>query len=129
MFNSTDRLIGSTLLLINALAFAFFVATFPNQGHALEIQSYKSNTSKITLRSADEVSKAYNSNVPFCLKEGSKIVTVNNAFKKYKLGYKDCSNSARAARIHAAQGITVNVFKLSELPLNMIRDIKAKLNK
>lgn len=107
--------IGCALVLLSVNSYAF------------KIQSYKTTGSSITVIDAKTVTDAFNSNVPFCLKEGGKVITVNDAFLANKLVYADCSTSDKRLRIHKAEGIKVNVFKLSSLPMDMIKSIKAKL--
>jgi hypothetical protein len=126
MFNSIDRLIGSTLLLISTLAFIFFVATFPTQGHALELYNYKDGQTATTTMNKATLEKLWQSAQPTCLKDGAKLLGVNKAFKDNGLGYRDCSSSKARKKIHSALGFTVNVVKLHELPVSMIRELKGK---
>lgn len=119
-----DRTIGASLLGLTAIAFVLMIASFPVQ--ALELYNYKDGASSVQTVSKQQVEKAWSTSTPTCLKDGAKLLGVNKAFKDNGLGYRDCSNSAKRKRVHKAQGFQVVVFKLSELPLDMIKTIKAK---
>jgi hypothetical protein len=112
-------------LTITATAL-YLLFGFITNSYALELLSYKDTNTGVTVISRQAVESAWASNEPACLKEGAKIVGVNNAFRSNNLGYRDCSNSAKRKRIHQAMAIKVNVFKLSELPTEMIKEIKSK---
>lgn len=94
--------------------------------YALDLLSYKNTGSSVTVLSESAVNTTWNSNTPTCLKEGGRILGVNKAYKAKRLKYADCSTSDKRKRIHEAQGIEVVVFKLGELPMSMIKTIKAK---
>jgi hypothetical protein len=116
----SNKFIATYLLVLSAIAFTSMITSV----HALELYNYKDSATTSKVISAETIETAFKSNTPACLKEGAKLLGVNKAFKDAGLGYRDCSNSASRKRIHKAQGFTVSVFKLSELPIDMIKKIK-----
>ena len=110
--------------ILSVLTVAFLLLINMSQASALELLSYKDTSSNVTVVTKQAVESAWASNQPACLKEGAKLIGVNQAFKQARLGYRDCSNSAKRQRVHTAMGIKVTVFKLSELPTDMIKNIK-----
>lgn len=119
-----DKTIGGTLLGLTLVAFISMITSF--KAHSLELYNYKDGASSVKTVTQAQVEKAWSTATPTCLKDGAKLIGVNKAFKDNGLGYRDCSNSASRKRVHRAQGFQVTVFKLSELPLEMIKTIKAK---
>jgi hypothetical protein len=85
--------------------------------NAMELQAYKSTTSKVVKIVDSEVDKIFSASFknPACLKDGSKIIGVNSAFKKNGLGYRDCSSSDAAKAKQSALGFEVVVVKLEQL--------------
>lgn len=118
----SDKVITTGLLALSVYGFIMLILSQPV--HAIELLSYKDTATNTTVISKQAVESAWASSSPVCLKEGAKLIGVNKAFKAARLGYRDCSNSPKRARIHKAQGISVTVFKLSELPMDMIKTIK-----
>lgn len=110
--------------MIKLFLTCLIVATF--NANAIELLGYKDSNSGAIVISKQTIETAWSSDQPACLKEGAKLLGVNKAFKKARLGYRDCSNSVKRKRIHKAQGIEVTVFKLSELPTEMIKEIKSR---
>lgn len=96
------------------------------QANAIELLGYKDTGSGVTVLSKESVNAVWNSDQPACLKEGGKILGVNKAYRAASLTYADCSTTEKRKRIHKAQGINVTVLKLSELPMDMIKEIKSK---
>ncbi len=119
-----DRTIGGTLLGLTLVAFISMITSF--KAHSLELYNYKDGASSVKTVTKAQINKAWAATTPTCLKDGAKLIGVNKAFKDNGLGYRDCSNSANRKRVHKAQGFQVVVFKLSELPLEMIKTIKAR---
>lgn len=119
-----DKTIGGTLLGLTLVAFVAMISSFPAQ--ALELYNYKDGASSVKTVTKSQIESAWSSATPVCLKDGAKLIGVNKAFKDNALGYRDCSNSASRKRVHKAQGFQVTVFKLSELPIEMIKTIKAR---
>lgn len=95
------------------------------QANAIELLGYKADNSGFVYTKAT-IDKLWSSDQPACLKEGGKILGVNKAYKNASLKYQDCSSTEKRKRIHKAQGISVTVVKLSELPMEMIKEIKSK---
>lgn len=93
--------------------------------HAFELQGYKSTSGKTIRLTEATVNKLYASTEPLCVKDGGRIVTVNNAFKAKGLGFRDCSSSDAARITQAALGYKVNVIKLHELPDSLIKRVKS----
>lgn len=85
--------------------------------NAMELQAYKSTSSKIVKITDNQVDEIFSSSFknPACLKDGSKIIGVNTAFKKLSLGYRDCSSSDAAREKQKALGVEVVVVKLEQL--------------
>lgn len=119
-----DRTIGGTLLGLTLVAFISMITSF--KAHSLELYNYKDGASSVKTVTKGQIEKAWSANQPVCLKDGAKLIGVNSAYKNAGLGYRDCSNSKARKRVHTAQGFQVTVFKLSELPLEMIKTIKSK---
>lgn len=121
----TDNKIAGTLLTITAYSLIAFLMSITSAS-AIELLSYKdSNAGTVTI-AKEAVTKAWNSDQPACLKDAAKLLGVNKAFKAANLGYRDCSNSAARRKVHRALGFNVVVFKLSDLPADMIKEIKGK---
>lgn len=95
--------------------------------HAIELLAYKSSSSKIVKLDDASVEKVWASATPTCLKDGSKILGVNKAFKTKKLGYRDCSSSESAIEKQRMLGYEVTVIKFTELSDNLAKKI-AKVN-
>lgn len=104
------------------LSVAFFILATTASG--IELLSYKDSNTGLHTYDASTITKIWESDVPACIKDGAKLVGVNSAFKKRNLGYRDCSSSKQRKKIHNALGIQVVYIKLSELPVDMIREIK-----
>lgn len=110
------------------LIFVLAIASIVNTSFGMELQAYKdTSTNNVTL-SDSSVESVWASNAPACLKDGSKILGVNKAFKASRLGYRDCSNGEAAKRKHNALGFKVTVIKLAELSDNKIREVLKKSN-
>lgn len=120
----TDNRIAGILLTLTAYSFLAMITSF--NAHSIELLSYKdSNAGTVTI-SKQAIESAWNSSKPACLKDAAKLLGVNRAFKAQGLGYRDCSNSAARKKVHRALGFEVVVFKLSDLPADMIKSIKGK---
>lgn len=97
-----------------------------NTVSAMEMLSYKSTTSNTVTLADSAVESAWSANTPACLKDGSKILGVNKAFKEMALGYRDCSQGDGAVKKHKALGFSVTVIKLAELSDAKIREVLKK---
>lgn len=111
MKNST---ITTGLMTITLVAFFYMIGSV--QAQTLEIHAYKSSSSSIVKLNADSVAKAWNSETPVCVKDGSKIVGVNAAYTKKGLGYRDCSDSDKAKEKQRMLGYTVMKIDFTSLP-------------
>jgi hypothetical protein len=120
----TENKITGILLTLCAYAFLAMISSSP--ASAIELLSYKDSNAGTVTVSRSAVTKAWNSDQPACLKDAAKLLGVNKAFKSNRLGYRDCSNSAARKKVHSALGFNVVVFKLSDLPTDMIKEIKGK---
>lgn len=94
---------------------------------AIELLSVKSSGSGLSVMTEKTVSAAWASASPVCLKDGSKLLGVNKAFKAAGLKSNDCSNSEAKKRIHKIRGFEVTVLRFSELPDSMIKEL-SKVN-
>ncbi|MEE4245445.1 MAG: hypothetical protein V2I33_08545 [Kangiellaceae bacterium] len=125
MKNLLNKMDGTQLGYL-FIAVYFVLGMMMEQASAIDLLSYKdTNTGAVTIARAS-VETAWAANQPACLKEGAKLIGVNKAFKAANLGYRDCSNSPARKKIHSATGLKVTVFRLSDLPLDMIKEIKSK---
>lgn len=93
---------------------------------AMELNAYKDSSTGDVILSDSSVEAAWASTAPACLKDGSKILGVNKAFKSMTLGYRDCSNGKAALRKHKALGFKVTVIKLAELSDAKIKEVLKK---
>lgn len=92
------------------------------QANALELFNYK-KASKMKTYTKAQVEQVWASNVPACLKDGSKLLGVNKAYKTAGLGYRDCSTSENAIKKQELTGVKVNVIKLTELPSDIAKEV------
>lgn len=91
--------------------------------HAIELQAYKSTGSSIVKLQDSAVESVWASTEPACLKDGSRIMGVNAAFKSKNLKYGDCSNSDAAKEKARMKGYTVTVIKFTELSDAMAKTV------
>lgn len=101
---------------------ALLTLTISLNASALELLSYKNTNSKTVKYTEASVNEAWNKG-PVCIKDGSKILGVNQQFRDAKLGYRDCSVSETAQEKHRLIGVNVAVIKLTELPDTMAKKI------
>lgn len=116
----------TTKNLTGLFTVAYMVFGFATNAQAIELLSYKDTDTGLTTYTKETVTKAWSANQPACIKNGAKLLGVNKAFRAARLGYRDCSKSAKRAKVHKALGIKVTVFGLSELPADMIKQIMSK---
>ena len=92
---------------------------------AVTLHAYKSTSSKIVKIQDSEVNKVFSDGYasPACLKDGSKIIGVNKAFKAKTLGYRDCSTSDAAKAKQQALGYEVIVIKLEQLSPSLMKKV------
>lgn len=91
---------------------------------ALELLNYKNTSTGTTTYTRETLESVWSSQTPACIKDGAKIIGVNKAFKSMNLGFRDCSQSPNRQKIHKALGFKLAYFRLSELPMDMIKKIK-----
>ncbi len=96
--------------------------------NAAELLAYKDGSSNAITITDSSFESVFSSKSPACLKDGSKILGVNQAFKSMRLGYRDCSNGAANVRKQNAMGYKVTVIKLAELSDKKIKEILTKKN-
>lgn len=108
--------------LVIAFIATLALLTIASKAHAIELLSYKNTATKVTKYTEASVNEAW-SKGPVCIKDGSKILGVNQAFKAKNLGYRDCSVSDTAKEKHRLLGVEVAVIKLTELPDTMAKKI------
>ena len=83
--------------------------------YALELLSHKNTASGIVKIDDAALEKAWASSTPACLKDGSKLIGVNAAFRSKGLNYSDCSSSDNAREKQRMLGFQVTVVKFTEL--------------
>lgn len=88
-----------------------------------ELLAYKDGTSNAITITDSSFETVFAANSPACLKDGSKILGVNKAFKSMGLGYRDCSNGVANLRKSKALGYKVTVIKLAELSDKKIKEV------
>lgn len=89
------------------------------------LKAYKSKTGKGVTISDQAFLTAVKSKEPLCVKDGSSVIKMNDAFENMGLKYRDCSQGDGALRKHQALGFKVTVIKLSELSPAMIKAVLA----
>lgn len=87
------------------------------------LKAYKSKTGKGVTISDEAFLKAVKSKEPLCVKDGSSVIKMNDAFEDMGLKYRDCSQGDGAIKKHTALGFRVTVIKLSELSPKMIKAV------
>lgn len=83
--------------------------------------SHKDTGSSIVKIVDSELETLWASNTPACLKDGSRLMGVNKAFRARKLKYGDCSSSDNAKEKQRLLGYEVAVVKFTQLS-----EVKAK---
>lgn len=87
------------------------------------LKAYKSKTGKNVEISDEAFLKAVKSKEPLCVKDGSSVIKMNDAFENMRLKYRDCSQGEATVKKHRALGFNVTVIKLSELSPRMIKAV------
>jgi hypothetical protein len=108
--------------MFKSLTVVLFALSMLN-AHALELLSHKSTSTNVVKLDAATVEKVWASNAPACLKDGSKLMGVNKAFRAKGLKYADCSSSANAKEKQRMLGYEVVVIRFTELPDAMARQV------
>ena len=106
-----------------ALVFAMVLTT---NVFALELLSHKSTSSNVVKIDDASLEKLWASNTPACLKDGSRLMGVNKAFRAKKLKYSDCSISDNAKEKQRMLGYEVAVIKFVELSDSMAKKVAGK---
>lgn len=83
---------------------------------AIELLSYKNTNTNVSKISEAALSTVWESGTPACIKDGSKLLGVNKAFKAKNLGYRDCSSSDKAREKQRMLGYKVVKINFTELP-------------
>lgn len=109
-----------SLFFVVALTFA------ASNVQAISLLSHKDGSTGISKLDAKSVESAWSSNVPACLKDGSRLMGVNAAFKAKKLKYSDCSSSGNALEKQRMLGYQVTVIRFTELPDAIAKQVMGK---
>lgn len=96
------------------------------QSFALELLSHKSTGSSIVKIADSAVETVWASSTPACLKDGSKLMGVNKAFRAKGLKYGDCSSSDNAKEKQRLLGYEVAVIRFVELSETMAKKVAGK---
>ena len=105
------------LLLLTAMIISI------NSASAIELLNYKSSASGIIKMTDASVEKVWASTTPACIKDGSKLLGVNQAFKAKGLGYRDCSASKKALVKQKMLGYRVVKIGLTSLSTKMAKSV------
>lgn len=108
------------LLLVIALF------SFASQAMALDLLSHKSTSSNITKIADSALETLWASATPACLKDGSRLMGVNKAFRAKGLKYGDCSSSDNAKEKQKMLGYEVAVVRFIELTPAMAKKVAGK---
>lgn len=99
------------------------ILTITTQAFGIELLSYKSTNSNIVKLSEAKINSIWTSKTPACIKDGSKIVGVNQAFLDKKLGYRDCSSSDKAREKQKMLGYKVVKIDFTSLPTSIAKTV------
>lgn len=90
------------------------------------LKAYKSKTGNSIELADDAFIKAVNGKTPVCVKDGGRVISVNDTFESMELKSRDCSSSDANLKKYKALGYEVTVIKLSELSPRMIKAVMGK---
>lgn len=93
---------------------------------ALELLGYKNTNTNITKLTTASVETLWASKTPACIKDGSKLLGVNAAFKDKNLGYRDCSSSDKAREKQRMLGYKVVKIDFTSLPDALAKEVLGK---
>jgi hypothetical protein len=105
---------------------ALFLAAAYCSANAFEVLPYKTGATNLEYKQETVEAVWSSKNSPACIKDGSKLIGVNAAFKTAGLGYRDCSTSDAAKRKQRKAGYTVTVFKVDLLPQALFDQVMKK---
>ncbi len=112
-------------LLLTLAMFAVLLVIGAQKANAQQLvglKNYRTTGKTSTVQLTEEEAKTlWASNVPVCVKNGSKLLGTNQAFEKLGLGYSDCSNGADTKLVHEKRGFKVIVIKAASLPASMLK--------
>jgi hypothetical protein len=103
--------------------FLVLALSIVSQAHAISLLSYKDTGSSIVKIQDAEIERVWASNTPACLKDGSRIMGVNKAFRAKKLKYADCSSSDNAKEKQRLLGYEVAVIRFTQLSEGMAKKV------
>lgn len=106
--------------------FMVLVLGFSFNAMAIELLSHKNTSTGITKISDSEVEKVWASSTPACLKDGSKLMGVNKAYRAKGLKYSDCSSSDKAREKQRLLGFEVVKIDFVALSETMARKVYGK---
>lgn len=93
---------------------------------AIDLLAHKSTGSSIVKIADSALETLWASNTPACLKDGSRLMGVNKAFRAKNLKYGDCSASDNAKEKQKLLGYEVAVVKFVELSPSMAKKVAGK---
>lgn len=93
---------------------------------AITLLSHKDSSTGMVKLDAKAVEATWSANQPACLKDGSRLMGVNKAFKTRGLKYSDCSQSPNAKEKQRMLGYQVTVIKFTELPDAIAKQVMGK---
>ena len=96
------------------------------ESQALTLLSHKDTSTGTVKLDAKAVETVWASNSPACLKDGSRLMGVNQAFRAAKLKYADCSVSPNAREKQRMLGYSVSVIRFTELPDSLAKQVMGK---
>lgn len=94
--------------------------------HAIELLSHKSTSTGITKIADSALESLWVSATPACLKDGSRLMGVNKAFKAKGLKYSDCSASDNAKEKQRLLGYEVAVVRFTDLSEAKAKQVMGK---
>ncbi len=108
---------------MKSLFIVLTLCSFAFNASAITLLSHKDTSTGVVKLDAKAVEAAWSGNSPACLKDGSRLMGVNTAFKAKKLKYSDCSSSGNAREKQRMLGYSVTVIRFTELPDAMAKQV------
>lgn len=91
--------------------------------NAIELLSHKNTSTNVVKIARDQVESVWASETPACIKDGSKLLGVNKAFRSKGLKYADCSASDKAREKQRMLGYEVVKFDFTSLPDDLAKEV------
>jgi len=93
--------------------------------HAVEVVGLKNfktvKSGTLPDLTASEVRAMWASSNPACIKDGGRVLAVNQAFNKSGFKSSQCASSEAKKKMHRKLGITVYVIKAYQLPKELLK--------